>query len=286
MTTVRSERRGAVALITMDRPARLNAISTTLLDDLHAALAAAQADPEVGAIVWTGAGRAFCAGDDLAEFDDQARDEASIRRHIGAIQEITRDVMLGPVPVICAARGYAVGGGFEWLLNCDLVVAGDDLVCFFPELSIGQFPTGAVTALLPAAIGHQRTMGSSCSGERQGAAELRALGLVSRVVPSADVEAEALALAERVAALPRFSTRALKRALVAGPHALEAALAHRGGAHRRGVHAPRGAGGGRGVPRAAGARDGVDSGRERSRSPSRPAGASRRTRPPAARCAS
>ncbi len=225
MTTVRSERRGAVALVTLDRPERLNAISTALLADLHAALAAAQADPGVRAIVLTGAGRAFCAGDDLKEFEDQSRDEAAIRAHIGAIQAITRDVMLGPTPVVGAVRGYAVGGGFEWLLNCDLVIAGDDLVCFFPEMAIGQFVTGAVTALLPQAVGHQRAMELLLLGERQGAAELHALGLVNRVVPAAEVVEEALRVAERIAALAPIAVGALKRAITAGPHRIEAALA-------------------------------------------------------------
>ena len=115
----------------------------------------------------TGAGRAFCAGDDLKEFAEQATGPA--RAHIEAIQQITRDLMLNGKPVVGALHGYAVGGGFEWLLNCDLVVAADDLVAFFPEMAIGQFVTGGVTYLLPLAVGHQRAMELLLLGERQSA---------------------------------------------------------------------------------------------------------------------
>jgi enoyl-CoA hydratase/carnithine racemase len=208
MTYVRLERRDAVAIVTLDRPDRLNAISGALLGDLHAALVDANADPEIGVIVLTGAGRAFCAGDDLKEFTEQALDP---RAHIEAIQQITRDLMLNGKPVVGALHGYAVGGGFEWLLNCDLVVAADDLVAFFPEMAIGQFVTGAVTHLLPLAVGHQRAMELLLLGERQSAEALRALGLVNRVVPVAELLEDALAWATEIAAKNAWSVRRLKR---------------------------------------------------------------------------
>ncbi|HUP10309.1 MAG TPA: enoyl-CoA hydratase/isomerase family protein, partial [Caldimonas sp.] len=114
---------GPVSLVTLDRPERLNAIGTALLADLHRALVVAQADPATGAIVLTGAGRAFCAGDDLKEYADQAATPESVARTCDAIQQITRDIMFGPKLVVGAVHGYAVGGGFEWMLDCDLVVA-------------------------------------------------------------------------------------------------------------------------------------------------------------------
>lgn len=208
MTFVRLERRDAVAIVTLDRPDRLNAISGVLLADLHAALDEANRDAAVRAIVLTGAGRAFCAGDDLKEFADQARDPAG---HITAIQQITRDVMLNGKPVIGALHGYAVGGGFEWLLNCDLVVAADDLVAFFPEMAIGQFVTGGVTYLLPLAVGHQRAMELLLLGERQSAERLAALGLVNRVVPRAELLDTAVAWAAEVATRNAWSVARLKR---------------------------------------------------------------------------
>jgi enoyl-CoA hydratase/carnithine racemase len=208
MTYARLERRAAVAIVTLDRPDRLNAISGALLADLHAALVDANADPGVGAIVLTGAGRAFCAGDDLKEFAEQASDP---RAHLEAIQQITRDLMLNGKPVVGALHGYAVGGGFEWLLNCDLVVAADDLVAFFPEMAIGQFVTGAVTYLLPLAVGHQRAMELLLLGERQTAADLKALGLVNRVVPRAELVDAAFEWATEITQKNGWSVRRLKR---------------------------------------------------------------------------
>jgi len=90
--------------------------------------------------------------------------------------------VFGPKLVVGAAHGYAVGGGFEWALNCDLVVAADDLVAFSPEMALGHFVTGGVTHLLPLALGYQRTMELIVLGERQDARALLRLGLVNRVV--------------------------------------------------------------------------------------------------------
>lgn len=207
------ERRDAssVGVVTLNRPERLNAISGSLLADFKAALVSGLADEEVGALVLRGNGRAFCAGDDLKEFDLQTRDDRSIATHVRAIQQITRLMMGSEKPIVGAVHGFAVGGGFEWLLNCDLVVASEDLVAFFPEMDWGQFVTGGVTHLLPLALGHQRAMELMLLGERQSASDLRALGLVNRVVPGDLVFENAVALAERIAAKSRFSVGRLKR---------------------------------------------------------------------------
>jgi enoyl-CoA hydratase/carnithine racemase len=204
---------GAIAIVTLNRPHRLNAIGGRLLDDLHEALASAQEAPEIRAIVLTGAGRAFCAGDDLKEFAAQAASPESVATTCAAIQRITRDIMLGPRPVIAAAAGHAVGGGFEWMLNCDLVVAAEDLVCFFPEMALGHFVTGGVTHLLPQALGHQRAMELLLLGDPIGATALRDLGLVNRVVPRAALMSTALALAGRVATAAPASVARLKRVM-------------------------------------------------------------------------
>lgn len=204
---------GRVSVVTLNRPERLNAIGGELLLDLHEALVQAQADPATGAIVLTGAGRAFCAGDDLKEFDQQSESPAAIALHCDRIQQITRDIMFGPKLVIGAVHGYAVGGGFEWLLNCDMVVAADDLACFFPEMALGHFVTGGVTHLLPQALGHQRTMELIVLGERQSALALHRLGLVNRVVPTQTMLPEAMVLATQVASRSAAATSRLKRLL-------------------------------------------------------------------------
>jgi len=203
--------RGAVSVVTLNRPERLNAISGELLEDLHLALDQVNQDAATHAIVITGEGRAFCAGDDLKEFDKQSENDASIRLHIDRIQRITRDLMFNDKPVIGAIHGFAVGGGFEWLLNCDLVVAADDLVCFFPEMEWGQFVTGGVTYLLPQAVGYQRAMELWLLGDRHTAQQLLALGVVNRVVTRELLLETALGLAQRVASRSRLSVSRLKR---------------------------------------------------------------------------
>ena len=165
-------RDGPVSIVTLNRPERLNAIGLQLLQDLHEALVAAQVDTETGAIVLTGAGRAFCAGDDLKEFAQQTASSAAVIDTCERIQQITRDIMFGPKLVIGAVHGFAVGGGFEWMLNCDMVVAAEDLVAFFPEMALGHFVTGGVTHLLPQALGYQRAMELIVLGERMDGAAL------------------------------------------------------------------------------------------------------------------
>ena len=213
MTFAQLRTEGRVSVVTLNRPERLNAISGDLLVELHAALVQAQADPATGAIVLTGAGRAFCAGDDLREFAQQSESPAAIALHCERIQQITRDIMFGPKLVVGAVHGYAVGGGFEWVLNCDMVVAADSLVCFFPEMALGHFVTGGVTHLLPQTLGHQRTMELIVLGERHGAQALKDLGLVNRVVPLPDMLPTALALAAQVASRSAGATSRLKRLL-------------------------------------------------------------------------
>ena len=207
------QREGAVGVVTLNRPERLNAIGGALLSDLAAALRTGIADPEAAVLLLTGAGRAFCAGDDLKEFGQQSADAAAIRGHIGAIQQVTR-LMLGcDKLVVGAVAGFAVGGGFEWMLNCDLVVAADDLVAFFPEMDWGQFVTGGVTHLLPQALGYQRAMELLVLGERQTASRLEQLNLVNRVVPREALMQGAMAMAQAVAAKSRFSVGQLKTLL-------------------------------------------------------------------------
>lgn len=207
---------GNVSIVTLHRPERLNAIGGTLLADLHRMLIAAHSDPETGAIVLTGAGPAFCAGDDLKEFGQQAATPESVVQTCEAIQQITRDIMFGPKLVVGAVHGYAVGGGFEWLLNCDLVVAADDLIAFFPEMELGHFVTGGVTHLLPQTVGYQRAMELLVLGERQNAQALHQLGLVNRVVPKDELMPTAIALARKIATRSSQSTATLKKVLTSG----------------------------------------------------------------------
>src|SRR5687767_8471372 len=134
-----------VQKISLNRPHRLNAIVPELLEHLIAAVDQANRDAKVGAIVLTGEGRAFCAGDDLKEFKAQAENETATTAYIERIQDITRALMLGERPVVGAIRGWAAGGGLEWVINCDFAVAAQGTRFFFPEIGLGVFVTGGVT---------------------------------------------------------------------------------------------------------------------------------------------
>ncbi|MDJ0949484.1 MAG: enoyl-CoA hydratase/isomerase family protein [Alphaproteobacteria bacterium] len=211
--TVLTERRDGVRTVTLNRPDRLNAINPTLLADLAAALTEAAADPETRVVILTGAGRAFCAGDDLKEFDDQAGSEAETRAYVDSIQEITRLLVLGDKIVIGAIHGWAVGGGLEWVLNCDFAIFAEDTRCFFPEILLGVFVTGGVTALLPRLVGLPKAKEMILFGDRFDARTAHEIGIAWKVVPEAELRAEADALAQRVAALPAARVRDLKRIL-------------------------------------------------------------------------
>ena len=224
--TVLSIDDGGVCVITLNRPARLNAINPALLAGLNAALARADGDERIGAIVLTGAGRAFCAGDDLVEQRSMdAADDAAIRGFVGAIQQVTRHLMFGDTPVVAAVRGWAVGGAFSWPVNCDFSVWSDDARAFFPELKIGLYPSGAVTCLLPLQVGPALAREMLYTSRKYTAAELLDCGLASEVVPGDRLLDAAIKRAQALAALSAPARRALKRGLV-GPHraAIESAL--------------------------------------------------------------
>jgi enoyl-CoA hydratase/carnithine racemase len=214
-----------VRVITLNRPQRLNAILPELLEALIAALHAADRDPTVRAIILTGAGRAFCAGDDLKEFASQSKDAASTRAYIERIQDVTRAMVLGDTPVVGAIRGWAAGGGLEWVINCDFAIAAEGTRFFFPELALGVFVTGGVTELLPRLVGLQRARELIMLGERFDAVQAHAWGLVWKVVPDEALMREAHALARRIAALPSGPVRDLRRILARRSDAgLEAAM--------------------------------------------------------------
>ncbi|HUN47403.1 MAG TPA: enoyl-CoA hydratase/isomerase family protein [Stellaceae bacterium] len=212
--TVLTEDAGdGVRVVTLNRPDRLNAIVPALLEDLIAALHAADRDPAIRAVVLTGAGRAFCSGDDLREFGEQSSDEKTTRAYIERIQDVTRAIVLGDTPVVGAIRGWAVGGGLEWTINCDFAIAAEGTRFFFPEISWGVFVTGGVSALLPRLVGLAKARELIMLGERFDAAQARDWGLIWKVVPDGDLLPTALALARRIAALPPGPVRDLRRIL-------------------------------------------------------------------------
>ncbi len=226
MSTVLTEDRGPVRTLTLNRPERLNAITEQLIADLNAALAAAHADSNVRALVLRGAGRAFCAGDDLHEYAEQASTREATQAYVEELQQVTRRIMLGRVPVVAAVHGWAVGGGFEWVLDCDLVVVGESARGFFPEMGLGLFVTGGVTALLPRIVGLSRARQLLMLGERIDSAQMLEWGIAQWRVPDDSVLEEAVAVATRLGGLSERAVADLRRVMTTvSVGDLEAAMA-------------------------------------------------------------
>jgi enoyl-CoA hydratase/carnithine racemase len=201
-----------VRTITLNRPDRLNAMNRRLIDDVTRAFEDANTDPGTRAIIFTGAGKAFCAGDDRKahvhpETEEQARDA------VLAIQRATHAITLGAKPVVGAVNGWAVGGGFEWAINCDFPIWAESAKGFFPEVSLNLFVTGAVTSLLPALVGLNKAREMLMFGDRYTAAELGEMGLAWKVVADSKLMEAATETGKRLAALPTLSVRAMKRVL-------------------------------------------------------------------------
>jgi len=201
-----------VRTITLNRPDSLNAMNRALIDDVARAFNDANSDPSTRAIIFTGAGKAFCAGDDRREHVHPETEEDA-RDLVQAMQRATHAITLGPKPVVGAINGWAVGGGFEWAINCDFPIWAQSARGFFPEVSLNLFVTGAVTSLLPALVGLTKAREMLFFGDRYDAEELHRIGLAWKTVPDQALINSAQDTARRLADLPPLSVRAMKRVL-------------------------------------------------------------------------
>ena len=218
---VRVVRHGAhVAEIVLDRPDALNAVSTAFARDLLAATRAVDADAAVRAVVLSSAvERAFCVGADLKERSGFTDEDLRAQRPV--TRAAYRSVLDLAVPAIAAVHGFALGGGFELALACDLVVADESAVLGLPEVSVGVIPGGGGTQLLTRRVGWSRAADVIFTGRRLDAANALALGLVDRVVPAGTAREQALALAGSIA---ENSPLALRQAKAAMRQGLDTAL--------------------------------------------------------------
>lgn len=195
-----------IATLTLNRPDRLNALNAALRSALADALRSADADPMVRVIVLTGAGRAFCAGLDLAELADHGPDVTA--------QVATTDfglILAGlKTPVIAAINGPCVTGGFEIALACDMILAADSAFFCDTHVKVGLLPGWGLSQRLPRLIGPYRAKELSLTARRLPAAEAAAWGLVNRVVPDADLLPTAQHLAAEIAAWPPANVAAIK----------------------------------------------------------------------------
>ena len=213
-----------VALLTIERPDVLNALSFDVLDALADALAAMDADPACRVVVVTGSGtRAFAAGADIKELAIQTpitllvEDRFAVWERIAAVRK----------PVIAAVRGFALGGGCELAMSCDLIVAGDDAQFGQPEINLGVMPGAGGTQRLTRAIGRARAMDLILTGRTISAAEAETMGLVSRVVPAEATLSAALELARTIASKAPVAVLAAKESVrLAEELALSAGLRH------------------------------------------------------------
>ena len=197
-TFVSTERRDAVALVTIDNPP-MNALSAALLDELEAEIDALDADADVRAIVLRGGGeRAFVAGADIKEFP-ALRESASEGGSARGIQRLGHRMDGCDTPFVAAIHGYCLGGGLELAMCCDVRVCADDATLGQPEIQLGLIPGGGGTQRLPRLVGHGRAMFLNLTGDFVDAGTAYAWGLVERVVPTAELEEVALALAGRIA---------------------------------------------------------------------------------------
>jgi enoyl-CoA hydratase len=183
--------------LTLNRPAKLNAINAELRDALTDAIGDATADEQVRVIVISGAGRAFCSGYDLSEAAPETAWDW--RKVLARDVAATLAVWSCPKPVIAQVHGYALAGGLELAMACDLIVAADDARLGEPEIRFGSAP---VTLLMPFVIGQKRTRELLLTGDLIDAAEAERIGLVNRVVPGDRLVAEVDALAEKLARVP------------------------------------------------------------------------------------
>ena len=195
--TVIFEKQGRLAHISLNRPQSLNAYNVQMRDDFSEALAAVADDPDVGALLITGEGRAFCAGADLTEFGSAP--SLAIARNVRWQRDVWGQLRGVQQPVVCAVHGYCIGSGVEIALFCDLRLAARGTVFAMPEVRLGMVPAAGGTQTVPRTIGPGRALDLLLTGRRIDAGEALALGLVTRVVEAEDLLEAATQLGQQLA---------------------------------------------------------------------------------------
>jgi len=207
--TILVERRGRVGWITLNRPQALNALNAQVSEEVAAAAVDFDGDDGIGAIVVTGSERAFAAGADIKEMESKTGAEMLDTDHFGAWSRFAAV----KTPVIAAVSGYALGGGCELAMMCDIILAADSAAFGQPEINLGVVPGMGGTQRLIRAVGYYKAAELILSGRQIAADEAERIGLVSRVVPAADLLDEATALAEQIAGKSLPSLYAAKATL-------------------------------------------------------------------------
>jgi enoyl-CoA hydratase len=203
------EKDSAVAVVTLNRPQQLNALSYALFKDLSLAMQELDRDDQIRVIIVTGGEKVFAAGADIKEmadrgpFDERLQERLAYRDRINKISK----------PVIAAVSGFALGGGCELAMMCDVIIAADNAKFGQPEIKLGVIPGIGGTQRLTRAVGKAKAMDLILTGRMMDAAEAERSGLVARVVPAADLMAETMKVAESIAAMSLPSVLAAKEAV-------------------------------------------------------------------------
>lgn len=218
--TVLYEKKENVGIIRFNRPSRLNAINHALLEGFMAQLHAARRDPEVRSVILTGAGRSFCAGEDLKEAASGDKTIEQWTKEVDALQDVQRVILGLGKPLIAAVNGYAVGGGLEFALSCDIRIAGKDAQFGFPETSVGLTVTTAGTKLITQIVGLGKAKELILTGRFVDAREALEIGLINKVVDNESLVDQAMemcgAINERSPLALKLSRIAIDRGMSAG----------------------------------------------------------------------
>ena len=214
MSFVKFEKQGNVAVLTIDRPEALNALNSQVLCDLDAAISQVEADDEVRVVVLTGAGRSFVAGADIGEMVNfSAIDGKKFGVHGGSIFLRLENLSK---PVIAAINGFALGGGCELAMACDIRIASEKAKFGQPEVGLGITPGFGGTQRLPRIVGISKAMELILTAKVIGAAEAKAIGLVSEVYPPEELMPKAIELAEAICANAQIAVQESKRCIRMG----------------------------------------------------------------------
>jgi enoyl-CoA hydratase len=207
---IKTEQKGRVGLITLNRPKQLNALNPQLMQELGKALQAYDVDDGIGAIVITGNDKAFAAGADIGVMKDYSYMDAFMSDYITRDWEHLRRIRK---PVIAAVAGYALGGGNEVAMMCDIVIAAENAKFGQPEINLGVMPGAGGTQRLPRAVGKAKAMDMCLTARMMDAQEAERAGLVSRVVPLDKLMDEAMAVAEKIAGYSLPAVMMLKESI-------------------------------------------------------------------------
>lgn len=205
---------GKIAILTISRPKALNALNTEVLLELDAAIDDLEKNPEVYVIVLTGEGKAFVAGADISEMKDKSPEEARSFGSLGS--RVFRKLELMDKPIIAAVNGYALGGGCELAMACDIIIAGEKAKFGQPEVGLGITPGFAGTQRLPRIVGAKKAKELILTAETIGAEEAERIGLVNRVVPQDQLLSCSIDIAKTIATKGQIAVRYAKAAINRG----------------------------------------------------------------------